>query len=369
MNGFSAADHRHMARALRLAARGLYTARPNPMVGCVIVRGGTVIGEGWHRRAGEGHAEAEALRAAGDARGATVYVTLEPCAHHGRTPPCADALVAAGVAEVVYAMQDPNELVDGRGHARLREAGVRVRSGLMADAAAELNRGFVARLRRGRPFATLKVAASLDGATAMLGGESQWITGPAARADVQRLRARAGAVLTGIGTVLADDPSLTVRDPGLPPDVGQPLRAIVDSGLRMPLSAGMLCLPGRTVVYCTDDAEREPLVAAGAEVVAVPPVPGRADGRVDLAAVLADLAGRGINEVLVEGGPTLAGALLEACLVDELVLYQAPHVMGSETLRMVTTPGMTELARRRSVTVTDRRQVGADTRITARFAD
>lgn len=365
MTEFTAADHRYMARALALAERARFTARPNPMVGCVIVRNGAVIGEGWHRRPGAAHAEVEALDAAGDARGATAYVSLEPCAHHGRTPPCADALIAAGVAEVVCGMLDPYDAVNGRGLARLREAGVGVRPGLMEAAARRLNRGFVSRVTRHRPYVRLKVAASLDGATAMCSGESQWITGPASRVDVQRLRARSGAVLTGIGTVLADDPSLTVRDPGIPADIEQPIRAIVDSGLRMPLSASMLCLPGRTLIYCTDDTERGALKEAGAEVQAVT---GTA-GRVDLGAVCADLARREVNDVLVEAGPTLAGALLDARLVDELVVYQAPHIMGSETMRMFTTPGWSALASRRRLVITDRRQVGDDTRITAEFID
>jgi len=361
---YTADDHRYMAQALRLAAHGRYTARPNPVVGCVLVRDGAVIGEGWHARAGEAHAEVVALEAAGDARGATAYVTLEPCAHHGRTPPCTDALIAAGVTNVVAAMRDPNPHVDGGGLGRLEAAGMSARVGLMEAAAARLNRGFVSRVTRGRPFVRMKVAASLDGATAMRGGESQWITGPAARADVQRLRARSGAILTGIGTVLADDPSLTVRDARFTAAGLQPARAIVDSELRMPLSAGMLCLPGRTLVYCTDDSRREALEGEGGTVIRV----GDPGGRVPLDAVLADLAGREINDVLVEAGPTLAGALLQAGLVDELVIYQAPHIMGHETIPMFETPGWRTLADRRALTVTDRRQVGTDTRITATVA-
>lgn len=362
---FTAADHQFMARALELAAGGRYTARPNPMVGCVLVRNGRIIGEGGHRRAGEPHAEILALEAAGDARKATAYVTLEPCAHHGRTAPCADALAAAGIAEVICAMQDPYPEVDGRGMRLLGDQGIRVRSGLMQPAAERLVRGFVSRVRRGRPFVRLKIASSLDGGTAMQSGESQWITGAAARADVQRLRAESGAILTGIGTVLADDPSLTVRDPELPADLIQPLRAVVDSALRMPLSATMLCLPGTTVVYCTDDGDRDPLEAAGAAVRLV----AGGGGRLDLAAVLADLASREVNDLLVEAGPILAGALLAAGLVDELVLYIAPNLMGSETNRMFTTPGWTALADRRALCITDRRQVGSDLRITAQFTD
>jgi diaminohydroxyphosphoribosylaminopyrimidine deaminase/5-amino-6-(5-phosphoribosylamino)uracil reductase len=360
---FTAADHQFMARALEIAAAGRYTARPNPMVGCVLVRDGRAIGEGAHLRAGEPHAEILALEAAGDARGATAYVTLEPCAHHGRTPPCVAALAAAGISEVICAMQDPYPDVDGRGIHVLREQGIRVRPGLMQPAAERLVRGFLSRVRRGRPFVRLKIASGLDGGTAMQSGESQWITGPAARADVQRLRAESGAILTGIGTVLADDPSLTVRDPALPAGVVQPLRAVVDSALRMPLSAAMLCLPGVTVVYCSDDRERGPLEAAGTIVRALP----GSDGRPDLAAVLADLAAREVNDVLIEAGPTLAGALLIAGLVDELVLYFGPHLMGSETNRMFETPGWTALSCRRALRITDRRQVGSDLRITAQL--
>jgi diaminohydroxyphosphoribosylaminopyrimidine deaminase/5-amino-6-(5-phosphoribosylamino)uracil reductase len=361
MPEFTASDSKYMARALQLAAKGRYTARPNPMVGCVIVRDGDIIGSGWHRRAGAAHAEINALANAGNAKGATVYVTLEPCAHHGRTPPCIDALIAAGVTKVVVAMQDPFAAVDGRGMARLVDAGIEVRHGLMAEAAERLNRGFVSRVRRGRPFVRVKIAASLDGAVAMLSGESQWITGREARADVQRIRAAAGAVLTGIGTVLADDPSLNVRDASIDNDGMQPLRVVVDSDLRMPLSAGMLCLPGTTLIYCVNDSDRADLEQAGAEIrCLVSP-----DERVPLTGVLADLGERGINELLVEAGPELTGSLLAKRLVDELVIYQAPHIMGSETVPMFRTAAWTALADRRDLVVTDVRRVGIDTRITA----
>lgn len=359
-------DSAHMAQALRLAEKGLYTAMPNPIVGCVIVKDGAIVGEGWHRFAGENHAEINALQAAGDgARGATVYVTLEPCAHHGKTPPCAEALVAAGVAEVVIGLRDPHPEVDGRGIRILAEAGIRVRSGVLADDVERQLEGFLSRVTRGRPFVRLKTACSLDGCTAMASGESRWITGPGARADVQRLRARSGAILTGIGTVLADDPALTVRDPAIDTAGRQPLRVVLDDRLRMPLSAEMLALPGETLVYCTSDANRKALVAAGAEVVKV----GGSDGHVDGSAVLEDLAGRGVNEVLVEAGPMLAGALITANLVDELVIYQAPHIMGSETRRMFRTPTWTALSDRRPLDIIDASPVGPDTRITARFAD
>jgi diaminohydroxyphosphoribosylaminopyrimidine deaminase/5-amino-6-(5-phosphoribosylamino)uracil reductase len=360
---FSDTDCAHMARALQLAARGLYSAHPNPMVGCVIARNETVAGEGWHQRAGEPHAEINALTAAGkDAEGATAYVTLEPCAHHGKTPPCAEALVQAGISRVVAAMKDPFEEVAGRGLDMLGAAGVRTDVGLMQAAAELLNEGFIARVTRDRPMVRLKVAASIDGATAMKGGESQWITGPEARDDVQRLRARSGAVMTGIGTVLADDPSLNVRLAGLETAVSQPLRVVLDSRLRMPISAGMLALPGETLVCCTGKHDRSRLEEAGAEVRSY-----AADGAsVDVGAVLRDLAERGINDVLVEAGPGVAGYLLQKELVDELVIYQAPHIMGSETRGMFQTPSWLALADRKKLEISDVRRIGGDTRITAR---
>ncbi len=364
MSDYSASDRAHMARALCLAERGVHTAYPNPMVGCVLVRDDEIVGEGFHKAAGEAHAEVHALVAAGDkARGATAYVTLEPCAHHGKTPPCVDALIEAGVADVVAALEDPYPEVAGRGFAALEKAGIGVRVGLMRTAAEELMSGFLSRVTRGRPFVRLKIASSLDGRIAMANGESQWITGPEARADVQRLRARSGAIMTGIGTVLADDPSLTVRDASLDTDGRQPLRVVLDKGLRMPLSAEMLGLPGNTLIYCIDDSGRQPLIDAGAEIVKV----AEKDGMVHLAAVLDDLGARAINDLLVEAGPALAGSLVETQLVDELVIYQAPHIMGSETMGMFQTPSWCELADRQSLEITDVRSVGADTRITARL--
>ena len=309
-----------MARALQLARRGLYTAHPNPRVGCLLVQGDDVVGAGWHRRSGEAHAEINALADAGNsARGSTAYITLEPCSHHGKTPPCADALIDAGIATVIAAMEDPNPKVAGDGFAKLEDAGIEVRPGLLRVQAIALNEGFVSRVTRGRPFVRLKMAASLDGGTAMASGESQWITGEAAREDVQRLRAASGAILTGADTVLDDDPSLTVRE--WPADAGgrQPYRVVLDSKLRTPPGATMLGLDGETIIYCARDANRNGLEQAGATVVTV----AQEGGRVDLAAALAELAGRGVNDVLVECGPTLAGALLDAKLVDELVIYQA----------------------------------------------
>jgi len=366
MAEFSAAESAFMARALRLAERGVYTAHPNPMVGCVLVKNGEIVGEGWHERAGEAHAEINALRAAGDkARGAIAYLTLEPCSHEGKTPPCAPALIEAGISEVVIAMQDPFPAVSGNGKAALEAAGIKVRSGLMEAAARALNAGFLSRVQRGRPFVRLKVASSLDGAIAMKSGESQWITGPEARDDVQRLRAKSGAILTGIGTVLADDPALNVRDEALDTRGQQPVRAVLDSRLRMPLSAGMLAMPGETIVYCTDDARRQALMDAGARVIRVP----RAAGVLDAQQVLADLAGREVNDVLVEAGAAVSGNLLSRRLVDELVIYQAPHIMGSETQPMFSTPEWTRLADRLALDVMDVRRVGPDIRITAKIRD
>ena len=353
-----AGDLRWMAHALRLARRGLYTTDPNPRVGCVLVRDDVLVGEGWHQRAGEPHAEIHALRAAGArARGATAYVTLEPCCHQGRTPPCSRALIEAGVARVVAAMEDPNPRVAGQGLAQLQAAGIETAVGVLADAAGALNPGFVQRMRRGRPWVRCKLAMSLDGRTAMASGESQWITGAAARADVHRLRARSSAMLTGIGTVLADDPSLTARLPAAEA-VLQPLRVVLDPALRMPPSARMLALPGGTLVLTRDAGSDR----ARAEVAAVPAGPGG----LDLAAVLELLGHREINEVMVEAGATLAGALLGQGLVDELVLYLAPHVMGDGARGLFHLPGLAAMRDRIELEITDLRAVGRDWRITAR---
>jgi diaminohydroxyphosphoribosylaminopyrimidine deaminase/5-amino-6-(5-phosphoribosylamino)uracil reductase len=363
MTTFSKADHRFMARALRLARMGLTTAHPNPRVGCVLARDGEVVGEGWHRAAGEAHAEVNALAAAGErARGATAYVTLEPCRKTGRTGPCTEALTLARVAKVIFAVADPSQRLEHRQGSPLEDAGIEVSAGLMESEARKLNEGFLMRIGRGRPFVRLKVAASLDGATAMKSGQSRWITGEAARRDVQKLRAMSGAILTGIGTVLADDPLLTVRDAALV--LRQPIRAIVDSGLRTPAGARMLGQPGRTVIFCAESCRQEPPVPAGALVRSV----GSVKGGVDLAAVLRQLAELEVNDVLVEAGPSLSGSLLAGGHVDELVIYQAPHIMGSETHGMFTTPGWAELQNRRQLLVMDVRRVGQDLRIVARPA-
>ncbi|HEY5995241.1 MAG TPA: bifunctional diaminohydroxyphosphoribosylaminopyrimidine deaminase/5-amino-6-(5-phosphoribosylamino)uracil reductase RibD [Gallionellaceae bacterium] len=357
----TAADSQWMAHALRLAERGLYSTSPNPRVGCVLVKDEAMVGEGWHERAGEAHAEIHALRAAGDrARGATAYVTLEPCSHHGRTPPCADALIEAGVARVVAAMQDPNPLVSGQGLEKLRAAGIAVECGLMEAAARELNIGFIARMTRGLPWVRSKIAASLDGRTALNNGTSQWITGDAARQDVQRWRARSCAVLTGIGTVLADDPQLNVRSIKT---ARQPLRAVLDNKLRLPLNARLLQQPGLLIYTASDDARKiAELKQAGAEVLSVPD----ADGIVDLPAVLRDLAGRGGNEVLVEAGSKLNGRLLQLGLVDELLLYLAPQMLGDLACGMARLNELTSLEQRINLEWKDVRHIGKDLRITAR---
>lgn len=349
-----------MAQALQLAERGLYTTTPNPRVGCVLVKDGELLGEGWHERAGEGHAEVHALRAAGDkAKGATAYVTLEPCSHHGRTPPCADALIAAGVARVVVAMQDPNPQVAGQGVARLRAAGIEVESGLMEAAARALNPGFISRMTRGTPWVRSKIAMSLDGRTALSNGESQWITGAAARRDGHHWRARSCAVLTGVATVLADDAKLTVRDVAT---TRQPLRVVLDSALRMPLTASML-LDGEVLLYSArQDVQKISLLEkAGVRVVVLPGM----QGQVDLTACMKDLAARGINEVLVEAGRTLNGALLQAGLIDELVLYLAPQLLGDMARGMAQLGELTRLDQRIELDWQDVRSVGKDLRIVA----
>ncbi len=347
---FNAADHRWMAHALQLARRGLNTTTPNPRVGCVLVRENQCVGEGWHQQAGGPHAEIHALQQAGEqARGATAYVTLEPCAHHGRTPPCADALIRAGIRRVVAAMADPYPQVAGRGLARLRKAGITTECGLLQAEARQLNAGFLSRVLRGRPWLRLKLAMSLDGRTAMASGESQWITGEAARHDVQRWRARACALLTGVETVLQDDPQLNVRLPGSP---RQPVRVVLDSNWRLPAHLRML-------------NDGQPVWQLG---VGQPPagdfparrhsLPAR-DGRVDLVAALRWLGEQAINEVQVECGPTLAGALMQAGLVDELLLYQAPVILGHHARPLLEWP-LTRMQQRQTLPSPQRRLVGDD---------
>lgn len=365
----TASDQAFMARALELARKGLYSTHPNPRVGCVIVRDGQVVGEGWHARAGEPHAEVHALRQAGErARGATAYVTLEPCSHHGRTPPCADALVNAGVARVVAAMQDPNPQVAGRGLLRLMDAGIAVQSGVLESEARALNAGFIKRMETGLPFVRVKLAMSLDGRTAMASGESQWITGPAARAAVQRLRARASVVLTGADTVLTDGARLTVR----PDELGlnaeltalvvtrPPLRVLVDGRLRVPLSAPFYQAGKALVATCAVASARDRFQEEGHELLAVP----SSNGHVDLRRLLLELGSRGANEVLVEAGPRLAGAFARAGLVDEFQIFMAGRLLGSSARPLLDWP-LARMAEAPQLKITDVRAVGDDWRIIA----
>jgi diaminohydroxyphosphoribosylaminopyrimidine deaminase / 5-amino-6-(5-phosphoribosylamino)uracil reductase len=350
---FDAIDHAWMTRALRLAERGLYTTQPNPRVGCVIARGETLLGEGWHQRAGEPHAEVHALAAAGvAAHGATAYITLEPCGKHGRTPPCADALIRAGIARVVIACEDADQH-DGGALQRLREAGVEVETDLMRAQARELNMGFFSRVERGRPFLRLKLAGSLDGRIALASGESKWITGAAARADVQRWRARSSAVMTGIGTVLADDPQLTVRLANT--EFVAPLRVLLDRAARTPPHARLLndeAAP--TLVFHAAGAQPPAHSAAGWQVA-----PENGNG-LDLNAVMAELARRGCNEVLAECGPRLAGGLLRAGLVDELLLYQAPILLGGDARPLFDALGLQALDKAPRFECVERRMLGVD---------
>jgi diaminohydroxyphosphoribosylaminopyrimidine deaminase/5-amino-6-(5-phosphoribosylamino)uracil reductase len=359
---FSAEDHALMARALALAERGRDTATPNPNVGCVIARAGRIIGEGWHARAGGPHAEAVALAACRESpEGATVYLTLEPCSHHGRTPPCADALVAARVGRVVAALEDPNPAVRGNGFAKLRDSGIRVETGLLAAQARETHLGFLERMSRGRPWMRIKAAASLDGRIALASGESRWITGEAARRDVHVLRARSCAMLTGIGTVRRDDPELTVRHV---PCSRQPRRVIVDSRLELPADAKVLSGEPPLVVTVSEDRERRAaLESLGAEVVLVPAI----GGKTDLMAVARLLAERGYNEVTVETGAKLNGSLLAAGVIDEIVLYLAPLLLGDGAQGLFAIPALHSLAGAARPRIVDVRAIGPDIRITARL--
>jgi diaminohydroxyphosphoribosylaminopyrimidine deaminase/5-amino-6-(5-phosphoribosylamino)uracil reductase len=358
-------DQSHMARALELARRGIYSTAPNPAVGCVIVRDGRVVGEGYHRRAGDPHAEVYALEAAGEsARGATAYVSLEPCLHFGRTPPCTRALLAAGIARVVSALRDPNPRVAGAGLEELAREGVAVESGLLAADAAELNRGYLHRMATGRPWVTVKIGASVDGRTALASGASRWITGEAARADVQRLRARAGAVITGIGTVLADDPSLTVRDAGLELLGRRPLRVVLDSRLRIPADARVLDETASSIIF-TAGGGRDREAPPAARNARIESLPAR-DGRVDLVAVLDRLGALECNEVLVEAGPGVAGGFLHAGLVDELVLYIAPCVLGDSARPMFRLPVVERMADRYEFRTRDVARIGDDLRVVLR---
>ena len=374
---FSDFDRWAMQRALELAARGLETTDPNPRVGCVIVRGEEVVGEGWHERAGEAHAEIAALNGAAErAAGASVYVTLEPCSHHGQTPPCVEALIAARVARVVYAATDPNPLVNGSGAEALAAAGVAVAGGLLEQEALELNCGFVKRMRYGRPWVRLKLAMTLDGRTALARGESRWITGEAARADVQYWRARSSAILTGVGTVIADDPRLDVRlqaqgeeqaqgaEEGEAQGARQPLRVVLDSHLRTPPGARLLAGGGEVLILTAQDSLKDVqsgmrLTQKGARIESAP----EDDNRLSLEAVLGRLAELEVNELQVEAGPTLAGELVRQSLVDELLLYVSPRVIGNRARPLLALPEPATLDQAFGFDLIDTRTLGDDLRL------
>ncbi len=370
---FSEFDRAAMARAVALAGKGLTTTHPNPRVGCVIARGERIVGEGWHERAGEPHAEIHALRAAGpEAAGATVYVTLEPCSHHGRTPPCADALIAAHVARVVFAVADPNPRVNGRGAQILRNAGIQVASGLLEREAAELNPGFLKRMRTGRPWVRLKLAMSLDGRTALANGASQWITGEAAREDVQHWRARSCAILTGIGTMLSDDPRLDVRLPEPPSGPRpKPLRVVLDSRLRTPPDARIFSTGGAVLILTSEPAtgrdgdvdlkRRRLMEHAAVEVMAAD-----ASGRPRLSDVLDRLGRQEVNELWVEAGATLAGAFLQQSLADELLLYVAPKLLGPQARPLLDLEEIRELRQAPGFVIMEFVRIGEDLRLRLR---
>lgn len=355
---YSAFDHCSMAMALRLARRGINGTDPNPRVGCVIARDGNIVGRGWHDRAGGPHAEIVALAEAGEAaRGASVYVTLEPCSHHGRTPPCAEALIEAGVAEVTMALEDPNPQVNGDGRRALENAGIACRAGLLAEEAETLNRGFLSRMRAGRPWVRVKLAQSLDGRTALGDGASQWISGAGARADVQNWRARSSAVMTGIGTLLADDPSLDVRLPGV---ARQPMRIVVDSHWRTPASARTLGLEGGVLVAgLAAEAVPAELESSAAGLLGLP----AGNGGIDLRALLAELASRDVNEIQVEAGGRLSGSLLAEQLVDEVLLYIAPCLLGEGAMPNFTIGPLAAMDERFEFDWLDVRRVGGDLRL------
>jgi len=351
-----------MSRALQLAKKGIYSTAPNPNVGCVLVKDNEIVGEGWHEKAGEAHAEINALKQAGkNAEGATVYVTLEPCCHHGKTPPCSEALIQAKVKRVVAAMIDPHAKVAGKGLKQLEAAGICVEQGLLEEQAKELNLGFIKRMQKRLPYVRCKLAMSLDGRTAMASGESKWITSAAAREDVQRLRAKSSAILTGVGTVLADDPSMTVRLEGVDT---QPLRVVVDTNLSMPSDAKMLNEAGQTVLMtCSaDEGVTQVLKEAGADIHMMP----YCNTSVDLASVLQKLSDMGINDVLLETGATLSGAMLQAGLIDEIIIYMAPVLMGNDARGLFALPGLEAMQDKIELVITDQRLVGQDIRITAK---
>ena len=355
-------DHAYMARAIQLAQKGLYTTDPNPRVGCVVVQNDQIVGEGWHEKAGEAHAEIHALKQAGDkAQGATAYVTLEPCSHHGRTPPCADALIDAGVSRVVVAMQDPNPLVAGKGLQKLQQAGIEIEAGVLEQQASALNPGFIKRMSKGLPYVRVKLAMSLDGRTAMASGESKWISGEQARHDVQTLRARSSAILTGSGTVLADDPSMNVRlsaqDLGIKSEPEQPLRVVIDNNLSCSQEAKIFGLTGKSLVLTASASHH--WQKPGVEMVQLE----AHNQRIDLVEAMKYLAGREINEVHVEAGSILCGALLAAGVVDEIVIYMAAHIMGDAGKGLFHLPELNEMKQRIGLEIKDIRPIGKDWRI------
>ena len=369
-------DTDYMARALQLAQKGQYTTHPNPRVGCIIVKNNQIIGEGFHQRSGKPHAEINALLQLqqsqanqSSAQGATAYVTLEPCSHTGKTPPCANALIEAGVSRVVLAMQDPNPQVAGQGIERLRQAGIEVKVGVLEEQARALNAGFIKRMEKGLPWVRVKLAMSLDGKTAMASGESQWITGKEARRDVQFLRAKADAILTGIGTILADDPSLNVRlsaaELGIDGEVNQPIRVVLDSQLQTPLVAKLFKIEGDTLIVTTkkDEALAQKLRSQGAEVLLLEK---NESARLPLKTVLKTLAQREINEVHVEAGATLCGALIQENLVDEIIIYMAPTLMGADARSLLNFSGVDAMSDKINLEITDLRAVGKDWRISAK---
>ena len=366
-----AQDYRFMARAIQLAKKGQYTTHPNPRVGCVIVKDDKIIGEGYHQKAGQPHAEINALRDVknGDTKCATAYVTLEPCSHRGKTPPCANALIEAQISRVVIAMQDPNPQVAGQGIQRLCDAGITVEVGILEEQARALNGGFIKRMEQGLPWVRVKLAMSLDGRTAMASGESQWITGAEARQDVQRLRARADAILTGSGTIVHDNPSLNVRisveELGISGDVRQPLKVILDSQLQTPLDARLLSLEHSTLIFTQshDNKLKDAFHAMGAEVIQIEKGKGQKQG-LPLKKILQQLAKREINEIHVEAGATLCGALLQENLVDEIIIYMAPTLLGSNARGLFNLPELDQMKDKIDLKIKDIRAVGDDWRIT-----
>jgi len=371
-------DEYYMAKAVALAKKGWYSTHPNPRVGCVLVREGQIIAQGWHQYAGQGHAEVNALaqlNSGESAEGATAYVTLEPCSHMGKTPPCSDALIKAGVTRIVAAMVDPNPLVAGDGVARLQENGIEVKTGVLESEARLLNPGYIQRMESKRPKIRCKMAMSLDGRTAMASGESQWITSADAREDVQRLRAESSAIVTGIGTVLADNPSMNVRSELFSEVSRQPERVILDSRLKMPVDAKMLTLEGQTVIFASKEypfhLQRQrvqkvyELEKKGADIHYLSTQQQPDEVRLDLDELVSAMAQRQYNEVLLEAGATLSGSMIQAGYVDELIIYMAPHLMGSEARGLFNMPGLSTMSERIDLTIRDIRAVGKDFRITA----